>query len=137
MTPFDFLKIVHNKEIKWNNLTEEDHKAYNTFIINKALSFNSEYLDIVNNIQKYTPTSKESFKYLQSMTSNRFKYNKWIKGAKTTKFNKDLVELVSAHFECSQQQAEDYLSVLDKKELKSFLNHLGIQDDQIKKLMKK
>jgi len=137
MTPFDFLKLIHDNKVKWNSFNEEEQKSYNTFIINKALSFNPEYLDIVNNIQKYTPTSKESFKYLQSMTNNRFKYSKWIKGAKTTKFNKDLIELVSAHFECPQQQAEDYLNILDKKELKSFLNHLGIQDDQIKKLMKK
>ena len=55
MTPFDFLKLVHNKSIKWESLNEDEQKAYNTFIINKALSFNSNYLDIVNKIQHYTP----------------------------------------------------------------------------------
>ena len=54
MTPFDFLKLVHNKKVKWEDLTEDEQKAWNTFIINRALSFTSDYLDIVNKIQPYT-----------------------------------------------------------------------------------
>ena len=137
MTPFDFLKLVHNKDIKWESLNEDEQKAYNTFIINKALSFNSNYLDLINQIQHYTPTPKESFKYLQSMTSNKFRYNKWIKGSKTTKFNSILVETISAYLECSNKQAEEYLGILEKKEIKTMLKHMGIQDSEIKKLMKK
>jgi hypothetical protein len=137
MTPFDFLKLVHDKRIKWETLNEDEQKAYNTFIINKALSFNSNYLEIVNNIQKYTPTPKESFKYLQSVTDNKFKYNKWIKGSKTVKYNKDLLSLVSDYLECSNNQAEEYLNILSKKETKNLLEFLGIQQDKIKKLLKK
>ena len=137
MTPFDFLKKVHDKKLKWENLTEDQQKIYNTFIINKALSFNSNYLDIVNRIQHYTPTPKESFKYFQSMTNNKFKYNKWIKGQKTKSYNPQLLALLSGYFECSSKQAEDYLSILDKKETKTLLKHIGVQEDQIKKLMKR
>lgn len=137
MTPFDFLKKVHDKRLKWEDLTEDQQKVYNTFIINKALSFNSNYLDIVNRIQHYTPASKESFKYFQSMTGNNFRYNKWIKGSKTVKFNPTLVETISAYLECSSKQAEEYLGILEKKEIKTMLKHMGIQDSEIKKLMKK
>lgn len=137
MTPFDFLKKVHDKKLKWEDLTEDQQKIYNTFIINKALSFNSNYLDIVNRIQHYTPTPKESFKYFQSMINNKFKYNKWIKGQKTKSFNPQLLTLVSEYFECSSKQAEDFLSILDKKETKQLLEHIGVQEDEIKKLMKK
>ena len=137
MTPFDFLKLVHNKNTKWENLNEDEQKAYNTFIINKALSFNSNYLDIVNKIQHYTPTPKESFKYLQSMTSNKFRYNKWIKGQKTKSFNPHLIAIVSTHLECSSKQAEDYLNILKKKEIKMLLKQVGLQEEDIKKLLKK
>lgn len=137
MTPFDFLKKVHDKKLKWENLTEDQQKIYNTFIINRALSFNSNYLDVVNRIQHYTPTPKESFKYFQSMTDDKFKYNKWIKGEKTKTFNSQLVSIVRDYFECSSKQAEDYLSVLEKKETKQLLEHIGIQPDEIKKLLKK
>ena len=137
MTPFDFLKKVHDKKLKWEDLTEDQQKVYNTFIINKALSFNSNYLDIVNRIQHHTPSPKESFKYLQSMTSDRFKYNKWIKGQKTKSYNPNLIAIVSTHLECSTKQAEDYLNILEKKEVKMMLKQIGIQENDIKKLMKK
>ena len=137
MTPFDFLKLVHNKSIKWESLNEDEQKAYNTFIINKALSFNSNYLDIINKIQHYTPTPKESFKYLQSMTSDKFRYNKWIKGQKIKSFNPHLIAIVSTHLECSSKQAEDYLNILEKKEVKMLLKQIGLQEGDIKKLLKK
>ena len=137
MTPFDYLKLIHNKSIKWEELNEDEQKVYNTFIINKALSFNSNYLDIVNKIQYYTPTPKESFKYLQSMTNDKFRYNKWIKGQKTKSYNPQLLALLSGYFECSSKQAEDYLNILDKKEAKTLLKHIGVQEDEIKKLLKK
>ena len=137
MTPFDFLKLVHNKNVNWEDLNEDEQKAYNTFIINKALSFNSNYLDIVNKIQHHTPTPKESFKYLQSMTNDKFRYNKWIKGQKNKPYNPQLLALLSGYFECSSKQAEDYLSVLDKKETKTLLKHIGVQESEIKKLLKK
>ena len=137
MTPFDFLKLVHNKNIKWENLNENEQKAYNTFILNKALSFNSNYLDIVNKIQHYTPTPKESFKYLQSMTSDKFRFNKWIKGSKDKSFNSELLLKIASYLECSKKQASEYLSILSKKETKTLLKHIGLQDSEIKKLMKK
>jgi len=137
MTPFDFLKKVHDKKLKWEDLTEDQQKVYNTFIINKALSFNSNYLDIINRIQHYTPTTKESFKYFQSMTSNKFRYNKWIKGEKTKSYNSNLLVIVSEYFECSCKQAEEYLNVLGKKDTKLLLKSIGLQENEIKNLLKK
>jgi hypothetical protein len=140
MTPFDFLKLIHNKKVNWEDLTEEEQKAWNTFIINRALSFTSDYLDIINKIQPHTGgqlTPAEIFKYYQSMLPSNFRFQKWIKGTKTSKYNKGLVEVISAYLECSNKQAEDYLSILDKKEIKVLLQHIGIQDSEAKKLMKK
>lgn len=137
MTPFDFLKKVHDKKLKWEDLTEDQQKVYNTFIINKALSFNSNYLDIVNRIQHYTPSPKESFKYLQSMTNDKFRYNKWIKGQKTKSFNPQLIAIVSTYLECSSKQAGDYLGILEKKEIKTMLKQIGLQENDIKSLLKK
>lgn len=140
MTPFDFLKLLHNKKISWSDLNEDEQKAWNTFIINRALSFSPNYLNIVSKIAPYTGgqlTSAEIFKYYQSMLPSNYRFQKWIKGAKANKFNKQLVEIISAYLECSNKQAEDYLSILDKKEIKTLLNHIGIQEGEIKKLMKK
>ena len=140
MTPFDFLKLIHNKKTNWEDLTEEEQKAWNTFIINRALSFTSDYLDIINKIQPYTAgqlNPAQIFKYYQSMLPSNFRFQKWIKGDKASKHNKELVEIISVYLECSKQQTEDYLNILEKKEIKALLKHLGIQDNEVKKLMKK
>ena len=50
MTPFDFLRLVHNKKIKWEDLNEDEQKTYNKFIINRALGFNNNMLDIVKKV---------------------------------------------------------------------------------------
>jgi len=137
MTPFDFLKLVHNKKIKWEDLNEDEQKTYNKFIINRALGFNNNMLDIVNRLQGYDITPKESFKYYQSMTGNKFRFNKWIKGNKSKTFKPELLALVSGYLECSCKQAGECLSILDKKDTKSLLKHIGLQEKEIKNLLKK
>ena len=140
MTPFDYLKLVHNKKVKWEDLNEEEQKSWNTFIINRALSFNSNYIDIVNNVQPHTGgqlTPAEIFKYYQNMLPNNFRFQKWIKGKNEKKYNPQLLALLSGYFECSCKQAEDYLNIIKKKDLKTLLNSIGLQEAEIKKLIKK
>ena len=140
MTPFDYLKLVHNKKAKWEDLNNEEQKSWNTFIINRALSFNSDYLNIVNNIQPHTGgqlTPAEIFKYYQDMLPNNFRFKKWIKGKKEKKHNPTLLALLSGYFECSCKQAEDYLNLMKKKDIKSLLISIGLQEGEIKKLIKK
>jgi hypothetical protein len=71
------------------------------------------------------------------MLPSNFRFQKWIKGNKPKTYNRDLIALLSGYFECSCKQAEDYLGVLSKKELKLLLNHIGLQESDIKKLLKK
>ena len=140
MTPFDYLKLVHNKKVKWEDLNNEEQKSWNTFIINRALSFNSDYLDIVNNLQPHTGgqlTPAEIFKYYQDMLPTNFRFKKWIKGKKESKRNPQLLALLSGYFECSCKQAEDYLNIMNKKDIKTLLNSIGLQEGEIKKLIKK
>jgi hypothetical protein len=140
MTPFDYLKLVHNKKVKWEDLNEEEQKSWNTFIINRALSFNSNYIDIVNNVQPHTGgqlTPAEIFKYYQNMLPNNFRFQKWIKGKKENKYNPQLLALLSGYFECSCKQVEEYLKIMKKKDLKSLLISIGLQEGEIKKLIKK
>ena len=140
MTPFDYLKLVHNKKVKWEDLNEEEQKSWNTFIINRALSFNSNYIDIVNNVQPHTGgqlTPAEIFKYYLNMLPNNFRFQKWIKGKKENKYNPQLLALLSGYFECSCKQVEEYLKIMKKKDLKSLLISIGLQEGEIKKLIKK
>ena len=75
MTPFDHIKNLHTKQRRWKDFNDEEKKQFNVFKINKTLSFNPKYLDIVNMVQNYTGlnqilSQKEIFNlYLSYWTS--------------------------------------------------------------------
>ena len=54
MKIFDWITEIQVKKRKWNSFTDEDKKSFNVFIINRFLSMNPDYLELVNYIQQYT-----------------------------------------------------------------------------------
>jgi hypothetical protein len=91
----------------------------------------------INKIQHFTPTPKQSFKDVQAMLPDYFRFQKWIKGQKDKSYNPELLAILSRHFECSTNESKSYLDLLGKKETKQLLNRLGVQESEIKKLLKK
>ena len=113
MNPFDHIKNLHTKQRTWNDFTDEERKSFNIYIINKALSMNPNYLDIVNMVQKYTNNllnPKEVFNLYYDLLPNKFRFYKWIKGSKDK--NKEKYQILAEHFECSSREAKDYMDLL-------------------------
>ena len=71
------------------------------------------------------------------MLPTNFRFKKWIKGKKESKRNPQLLTLLSGYFECSCKQVEDYLNLMGKKDIKSLLISIGLQENEIKKYLKK
>ena len=121
MNPFEHVKNLHTKKSRWEDFNDEEKKSFNVYIINKTLSFNPNYLDIVSITQKYSTdqiSQKEVFNIYFSLLPNKFRFYRWIKGAKNTK-NKETAEYLAMHFNVSTREAYDYLNILDKKTIKS------------------
>ncbi len=122
MNPFDHIKNLHTKQRNWNDFNDEEKKSFNIYIINKALSMNPNYIDIVNMVQKYTNNmlgQKEVFNLYYNLLPNKFRFYKWIKGAKDKNIEK--YKILAKHFECSSREAKDYMELLDKKEVNKIL----------------
>ena len=127
MTPFDHVKNLHTKKRRWEDFNDEEKKSFNVFIINKTLSFNPNYLGIVNMVQNYTGlnqvlSQKEVFNLYYSLLPNKFRFYKWIKGEKTKK-DKEKAEYLAMHFEVSIREAYDYLKILDKKTINQIIKN--------------
>ena len=123
MNPFDHIKNLHTKKRTWNDFNDEEKKSFNVFIINKGLSMNPDYLGIVNMVQNFTGLNqiispKEVFNIYFNLLPTKFRFYKWIKGAKTKK-DKEKAEYLAMHFKVSTREAYDYLQILDKKTIKS------------------
>ena len=139
MTIIDWINqaLVHKKP--WDSFTESDKKTFNAFIINRWLSMDIEFIEIINYFQKYsigTLESKDAYRLYCDVLPKGKRFNKYIKGKKSKKCNKELVDILINHYECSKLHVEEYIELLPKDNIISILEVYGIDKKTIKKLVK-
>ena len=139
MTIIDWMNqlLVHKKH--WNDFTEDEQKKFSPFIINRWLSMDKDFIEIVNYFQKYsigTLEPREVYKWYCDMLPKGKRFNKYIKGKKDKKYNTELIDIMVQHFECSKSQVKDYLELIHKNELMEILEKYGMNEKTIKRLLK-
>ena len=139
MTIFDCINQILVKKTHWNEFTEDEQKKFSPFIINRWLSMDKDFLEIVNYFQKYsigTLEPREVYKWYCDMLPRGKRFNKYIKGKKDKKYNVELIDIMVTHFECSKLQTQEYLELISKEELKEILEKYGKDKKTIKRLCK-
>ena len=139
MTIFDWINQILVKKTHWNKFTEDEQKKFSPFIINRWLSMDKDFLEIVNFFQKYsigTLEPREVYKWYCDMLPKGKRFNKYIKGKKDKKYNTELLNIMVMHFECSKSQVKDYLDLIAKDELIEILEKYGMNEKTIKRLLK-
>ena len=139
MTIFDWINQILVKKTHWNEFTEDEQKKFSPFIINRWLSMDKDFLEIVNYFQKYaigTLEPREVYKWYCDMLPKGKRFNKYIKGKKDKKYNTELIDIMVTHFECSKLQVKDYLDLIAKDELMEILEKYGMNEKTIKRLLK-
>ena len=139
MTIIDWMNqlLVHKKH--WNEFTEDEQKKFSPFIINRWLSMDKDFIEIVNMFQKYaigTLKPREVYKWYCDVLPRGKRFNRYIKGKKSKKYDKDLINVLYNYFECSKLHIEEYLEFLSKDHVKNILEKYGIDSKKIKRLLK-
>ena len=138
-TIFDHIAGITHKKRPWNKLTESDQKSFSPYLINRWLSMNPDLIEIVDMFQQYTigPLSKKHVYqlYLDFLPKAKM-FAKYIKGKKMNKYNKNLVTVVANHYQVARVEAESYIDLLEQSEITELLKKYGIQDKEIKGLLK-
>ena len=139
MTIFDWVNqiLVHKKH--WNDFTVDEQKKFSPFIINRWLSMEPEFIEIVNYFQKLaigTLEPREVYKWYCEILPKGKRFNKYIKGKKDKKYDPELLSLLTHHFECSKVEVKQHLKLIDKLELKEILEMYGKDEKTIKRLLK-
>ena len=139
MTIIDWINQLLVNKKHWNDFTEDEQKKFSPFIINRWLSMDKDFLEIVNFFQKYsigTLEPREVYKWYCDMLPRGKRFNKYIKGKKDKKYNTELIDIMVQHFECSKSQVKDYLDLIAKDELIDILEKYGMNEKTIKRLLK-
>ncbi len=141
-TIFDHLSYITDKKVIWDTLSDADKKTFSPYMINRWLSMNMDFVELVNELQKYTIgqiSAAETYKLYFDILPKQKQYNKYVKGKKSDKFNSELVELVSSHFLVSETEAKEYIEMYLEQnitELKDIVKMYGKTDKEIEKLFK-
>ena len=139
MTIFDWITQMLVTKKHWNDFTLDEQKKFSPFIINRWLSMESEFIEIVNYFQKYaigTLEPREVYKWYCEILPKGKRFNKYIKGKKDKKYDSELISLLTHHFECSKVEVKQHLKLIDKIELKEILEKYGKDEKTIKRLCK-
>ena len=139
MTIFDWIGQILVDKKPWDSFNESDQKAFSPFIINRWLSMDEEFIEVVNYFQKYaigTLEPREIYKWYSDFLPKGKRYNKYIKSKKQKKYDPILIDVMCKYFECSKQQVDEYLELIYKEELKEILQLYGIDKNQIKRMVK-
>jgi hypothetical protein len=139
MTIFNWIDqiLIHKKS--WDSFSIENQKKFSPFIINRWLSMDTDFLEIVNFFQRYSVgllNPREVYRWYCDILPVGKRFNKYIKGKKKMKYQEELVETVCKYFETSKAECIDYIELMDKEQLTSLLELFGKNSKEIKKLLK-
>lgn len=110
ISPFDFINAIHYSK---DNLIVDDwsEKQYNSYIINKGLSYGPDTVIPANEMNSRPHLDKIlQFHFLINIIRPKKRFNKWIKAEKIN----DL-EVIKEYYGYSTEKAKQVLPLLDNK----------------------
>jgi len=113
-----FAQLTHLKQQNyWDNLSEGDKKSFSQFMLNRFLSMDLNYVELVSYIQNYKLPDEMYERVMREFIPKKKIYNKYLKGKKD-KSNVD-IDILSEHLKVSKREAIEYYDTLkSNKQLK-------------------
>ena len=112
MNPFDYLNSINTtkKDVITDDITE---KAYNSFMVNRSLSYFNDTVVLANEMNRYHHLDNRlQFDFLINMVRKRKRFSKWIK----PQIESD-VEVVKKYYGYSNEKARQILSLLSPEQI--------------------
>lgn len=132
---FDWVGQMSYYKQPWSSFTLEEQEMFNNFMINRIISMNPNYIEVVAEIQDLPLPKDKLYKfYVQNLPKQKF-FNKYIKPSKS-QYSKELLISLSNYFQTSTREIIDYCKILNKIDIIDILRQLGNEDKIIKNLLK-
>ena len=138
---FDHIKQITDVQNPnyWSDISDEDKKSWSNYMVNRFLSMKMDWIDIVNEVQKYDLEPEIVYKLYTNIFPKGKQWLKYIKGDKKMKYPKWVYEIVSKHLQCSMREANDAvemyrISAGGQSELADILFKYGTEEKEVRKL---
>lgn len=138
---FDHIKQITDVQNPnyWDDISDEDKKSWSNYMVNRFLSMKMDWIDIVNEVQKYDLEPEIVYKLYTNIFPKGKRWLKYIKGDKKMKYPKWVYEIVSKHLQCSMREASDAVEMYDishggQSELIDILMKYGKTEQECRKI---
>jgi hypothetical protein len=133
---FGWLNEITLYKTPVEEISEESWDKWNSYMINRYVSMDIRYIELVNYVQT-TPydNKKQLYNIYKEMIPKQKTFFKYLKVTKR-KTNLQAIDYVAKHFECSLGEAEEYMDLLREHGVRGVLYKMGITDKEADKLLK-
>lgn len=133
---WDWLKEINSVKSDPNSFSDADWELWNSYMVHRFMSMNPDFIEVVNQAQTILPQNKKQiYNFYKEYIPKNYKWSKYVKSTIKQR-NKDLVEHLTSYFELSKREIKEYIELLGKPELVRILTNRGIEENEIKTLLK-
>jgi hypothetical protein len=133
---FDWLNHITYHKTPSSEFTEEDWDKFNSYMVNRFISMDKNYVELANYVQITPYDNKEQlYNIYKEYLPKKKMFFKYLKSSHKSPPQK-LVEEFTKFFECSVSEAESHVKILKPKDHKNILSHMGYDEKEIKQILK-
>ena len=123
----------------WEEISDEDKKSWSNYMTHRFLSMNMEWVELVNELQKYNLQPKELYKLYTNVLPKGKQWLKYIKGRNQMEYPNWLINIVANHMDVSKREAYDAIEMYmltegGMLELGEMCRKWGIEEKKIEEL---
>ena len=121
----------------WEQISEEDKRTWSNYMVNRFLSMKLEWIELVNELQKYNLEPKELYKLYTNVLPKSKQWLKYVKGRNDMDYPEWLINIVRNKDESSRKEAIEAIDMLmltegGMMELGELGRKWGIEERRIK-----
>ena len=134
---FEWLEHLTYKKSSYNSFGEKSWENFNAYMVHRFVSMYEGYVNISNIAQRFHPTDKKGiYNFYCEMLPKKKMFLRYIK-SKVKTSPKEVKQYISNYYECSLDEANEYIRLLDKNDIKIIFDKLGVDIKEQKQLLKK
>ena len=138
---FDHIKQITDVQNPnyWDDISDDDKKSWSNYMVNRFLSMKMDWVEFVNEVQRYPLQPKELYKVYTDILPKKRQWLKYVKGDKKMKYPNWVYEIVSKHLQCSLREAKEAVETYEmsyggQAELVDILVKYGKTEDECRKI---
>lgn len=122
MNIFDHIKNITTTKGKY--LGDE---GWNNWMVNRFISMDQDYCELVNLIQKNTwmMGGKHLYQLYKDIIPKQYKFLKYIKASSKIVHDVDEIEAIQAYFQVSSKRAKEYITMLSREEIEEITQQIN------------